>query len=74
MVHYFLLNGGMRYGPGSATQRHDDRGGLSSKGHALDEFKNPFLEFDQTDDANLEPKVAQQAADIILNNDGFILQ
>ena len=57
--------------PASVKQRRHDLGKLR---HALDEFENSFLEFGRTDDANLEPKVAQQAADVVLDGDGFLLQ
>jgi hypothetical protein len=51
-------------------RRHD----LGKVWHALDKFEYPFLKFDQTNHANLEPKVTQQAADIILDGDGLLLQ
>src|SRR5208282_6427097 len=56
--------------PGVEKRRYD----FSKIRHAYDKFSDPFLEFDHADGSNLEPEVAQQAADVVLDGEGFLLK
>jgi hypothetical protein len=42
--------------------------------HTLDKLMDPPVEPDRADHANLEAKVAQQAADVALNSEGLSLE
>src|SRR5208283_476509 len=56
--------------PSVEKRRHD----LGKIRHAFDKFSDPFLEFDHAGGSNLEPEVAQQTADVVLDGDSFLLQ
>src|SRR5208282_5254149 len=56
--------------PSVEKRRHD----LGKIRHALDKFSDPFLEFDHAGGSNLEPEVAQQTADVVLDGDSILLQ
>ena len=43
-------------------------------GHAFDKLTDSFVELDHTDDTDLQSKVPQQTADVVLNGDGLVLQ
>src|SRR5271170_2694582 len=56
--------------PGCQQRSHD----VGEFGPAADQLSDPCVEFDYADGADLETEVAKQAADIVLDGDGLLLQ
>jgi hypothetical protein len=56
--------------PGSQQRRHD----LRQIVYALNELADPILKFDGPDNSDLEPKIAQETTNVILNGNRLLLQ
>ena len=58
--------------PGACIKKRFDD--LAQISHIFGELADAILEFNGAGDADLQPKIAQQAADIVLNGKGLLLK